>query len=114
VPHFPGSLPAPAALHPLTRSPPLSCRLGIIPGAGGTQRLPRLIGRAAAKELIFTCRKVSGRQAQQLGLVDHCVGEGGAYAHALSLAAEMAQVGRRVKATGWGCMPGQPVEDEGC
>jgi hypothetical protein len=80
--------PAPTT-HPL----PLACRLGIIPGAGGTQRLPRLIGRAAAKELIFTCRKVTGRQAQQLGLVDHCVAQGAAYTHALSLAAEMAQVG---------------------
>ena len=41
--------------------------LGIIPGAGGTQRLPRLIGLAAAKELIFTARRVGALEAENLG-----------------------------------------------
>ena len=44
-------------------------RLGIIPGAGGTQRLPRLIGVAAAKELIMLGRRIDARRAHALGLV---------------------------------------------
>jgi enoyl-CoA hydratase len=48
-------------------------RLGIIPGAGGTQRLARLIGPARAKDLVFTGRQVSAVEAAQLGLVDRVV-----------------------------------------
>ncbi|KAL7576003.1 hypothetical protein ACA910_000790 [Epithemia clementina (nom. ined.)] len=47
--------------------------LAIIPGAGGTQRLPRLIGLAKAKELVFTAAKLSARQALDCGLVDYVV-----------------------------------------
>ncbi|CCK78841.1 enoyl-CoA hydratase-related protein [Desulfobacula toluolica] len=45
-------------------------RLAIIPGAGGTQRLPRLIGVAKAKEMIFTGRKVDAKEALEIGLVN--------------------------------------------
>lgn len=47
--------------------------LGIIPGGGGTQNLPRLIGRNRAKELIFTARRVGAAEALQLGLVNRVV-----------------------------------------
>lgn len=48
-------------------------QLGIIPGAGGTQRLPRLIGPARAKELIFSGRHVRAEEAERIGLVDEVV-----------------------------------------
>ncbi len=48
-------------------------QLGFIPGAGGTQRLPRLIGIAAALDMILTAKRVDGAKALKLGLVDACV-----------------------------------------
>ncbi|XP_063240993.1 methylglutaconyl-CoA hydratase, mitochondrial [Bacillus rossius redtenbacheri] len=68
-------------------------RLGIFPGAGGTQRLPRLVGPALAKELIFTARVFDGREAWRMGLVNHAVeqsaGGDAAYERALELAREI-------------------------
>ena len=45
-------------------------RLAIIPGAGGTQRLPRLVGRGKAKELIFTGQRIGAEEALNIGLVN--------------------------------------------
>jgi methylglutaconyl-CoA hydratase len=63
--------------------------LAIIPGAGGTQRLPRLIGVSRAKELIFTARRISAVEAGSLGLVDRVVPAGEALETALALAREI-------------------------
>ncbi|MEV6040342.1 enoyl-CoA hydratase-related protein [Nonomuraea sp. NPDC052116] len=61
--------------------------LGLIPGAGGTQRLPRLIGPARAKDLIFTGRHVPAAEALDLGLVDRVVPDEQVYTAALEWAA---------------------------
>jgi methylglutaconyl-CoA hydratase len=63
--------------------------LAIIPGAGGTQRLPRLIGASRAKELIFTARRISAEEAGRLGLVDRVTPAGLALDSAVSLAREI-------------------------
>ncbi|MBI1753441.1 MAG: enoyl-CoA hydratase/isomerase family protein [Acidobacteria bacterium] len=63
--------------------------LAIIPGAGGTQRLPRLIGASRAKELIFTARRLGAEEANRLGVVDRVVPAGQALESALALAREI-------------------------
>jgi enoyl-CoA hydratase/carnithine racemase len=65
--------------------------LGIIPGAGGTQRLPRLIGPAKAKDLIYTGRFVDADEALEIGLVDAVVPPANVYSTALAMAAKFAK-----------------------
>eukprot|EP01039_Chlorochromonas_danica_P001737 gene1737-1897_t len=67
--------------------------LAIIPGAGGTQRLPRVIGVAKAKELIFTGRKLSAKEAEDIGLVNSVVPAGQAFASALAMAKVISEKG---------------------
>jgi enoyl-CoA hydratase/carnithine racemase len=64
--------------------------LGIIPGAGGTQRLPRLVGPARAKELIWSGRQVKADEALAIGLVDRVAGADELESHALAWAGELA------------------------
>jgi enoyl-CoA hydratase/carnithine racemase len=65
-------------------------KLGLIPGAGGTQRLARLVGPARAKELIFTGRTIGAQEALRIGLVDQVVPAAETYPTARALAAELA------------------------
>jgi enoyl-CoA hydratase/carnithine racemase len=64
--------------------------LGIIPGAGGTQRLPRLIGPAKAKDLIFSGRHVAADEALAIGLADKVVPDADVYQAARDLVAQYA------------------------
>jgi enoyl-CoA hydratase len=59
--------------------------LGVIPGAGGTQRLPRLIGPARAKDLVFSGRMVGAAEALEIGLVDQVVPDAEVYSAAVDL-----------------------------
>ncbi|MFG3658041.1 enoyl-CoA hydratase/isomerase family protein [Streptomyces sp. NPDC047706] len=65
--------------------------LGLIPGAGGTQRLARLVGPSKAKDLIFTGRMVKADEALSLGLVDRVVPAAEVYGTAHAWAAKLAQ-----------------------
>lgn len=64
--------------------------VGVIPGGGGTQLLPRRVGAARAAELIFTARRVEAAQAHALGLVDELVEAGEDRDAALALAGRIA------------------------
>jgi enoyl-CoA hydratase len=81
--------------------------LGIFPGIGGTQLLPRIVGAPLAKELIFTGRRVPAEEAKAVGLVNHLVPKGQARARALEIATTIAQNGpiavrQAKKAIAWG------------
>jgi enoyl-CoA hydratase/carnithine racemase len=64
--------------------------LGVIPGAGGTQRLPRLIGPARAKDLIFTGRQMPASEALAIGLADQVVPDAEVYQAAREMVARYA------------------------
>ncbi|MCD6291981.1 MAG: enoyl-CoA hydratase/isomerase family protein [Deltaproteobacteria bacterium] len=63
--------------------------LGIIPGAGGTQRLVRLVGKGKAKEMIFTAHRAKAEEALALGMVNKIAPEGGLIDAALEMAARI-------------------------
>ncbi len=67
--------------------------LGIFPGIGGTQLLPRIVGAPLAKELIFTGRRLSADEAKAAGLVNHLVPKGQARQKALEIATTIAENG---------------------
>jgi enoyl-CoA hydratase len=67
--------------------------LGIFPGIGGTQLLPRILGTPLAKELIFTGRRMKADEAKAAGLVNHLVPAGQARARAAEIAATIARNG---------------------
>ncbi|HEY3067952.1 MAG TPA: enoyl-CoA hydratase-related protein [Methylomirabilota bacterium] len=67
--------------------------LGIFPGIGGTQLLPRLVGAPLAKELIFTGRRMKVEEAKAAGLVNHVVPAGQARAKATEIATTIAANG---------------------
>ncbi len=66
-------------------------KLGLMPGGGGTQRLPRLVGAAKAKELMFTARHIDAREALEIGLVNALAPEGKALQVAVELGRHIAQ-----------------------
>lgn len=65
-------------------------KLGLFPGGGGTQRLPRLVGEAKAKELMFIGDPLTAEQALQIGLVNKVVPKGEGMEAALAMAKKMA------------------------
>ena len=65
-------------------------RIGVMPGAGGTQRLTRAVGKARAMELILTGRSFDAREAERLGLVTRVVPAETTLESALALAAQIA------------------------
>lgn len=68
-------------------------RLGVMPGSGGTQRLPRIIGLAKAKEMILTGQIIDATQAAEIGLVNSVAGTGEAMTVALEMATTIASRG---------------------
>ena len=65
--------------------------LGVVPGGGGTQRLPRLVGSGRAKEMMITGRQVKAEEALRIGLADEVVSSESLHERAFALAAEAAR-----------------------
>ncbi len=81
--------------------------LGLIPGMGGTQRLPRLIGFEKASEMIRTANPISSEQALEYGLVNELV-EGDVLPRSIQLARELAEGKTAIKSVEEGPVPGAP------
>jgi len=74
-------------------------QLGLLPGAGGTQRTPRLVGAAAALEMMLSGRHLGAAEAHKLGLVDRVAGEGDPIEAGLAYARELLAQGAPVRRT---------------
>jgi enoyl-CoA hydratase/carnithine racemase len=88
--------------------------LGIIPGAGGTQRLPRLVGFARAKELVYSGRQVDAQEALAIGLADRVLPSDDVLARAIEDATAFAEgptkalaAAKRAMNEGWG----RPIDE---
>jgi enoyl-CoA hydratase/carnithine racemase len=97
-------------------------RVGIIPGGGGTQLLPRRVGLGVARDLILTGRRIDGAEGYRIGLVDRLVEPGQARAAALALAASVVEhspigvrAAKQALNLGWGrdLAAGMELEDAG-
>ena len=64
-------------------------KLGLLPGAGGTQRLPRLVGAGIAKEIMYTGDPIGAEEAHRIGLANHVVPAGDALAAAREMASRL-------------------------
>ena len=64
-----------------------------MPGGGGTQNLPRMIGKSLAKEMAWTARRIGAQEAKEFRLVNHVVPKGEAMAKAREIVAQMAKNG---------------------
>ena len=89
-------------------------KLGLIPGAGGTQRLTRVVGFQRAKDIVFTGRQVGAQEASEIGLADRVYPTEQLLDQSLQAAAEMAKwptravaAAKRALAGGWG----RPLEE---
>lgn len=65
-------------------------KIGVMPGAGGTQRLPKIVGKARAMELVLTGRQITAEEALAMGLVNHVVAREQVVPRALELARDIA------------------------
>jgi 3-hydroxyacyl-CoA dehydrogenase/enoyl-CoA hydratase/3-hydroxybutyryl-CoA epimerase len=89
-----------ASDHPKTVLGFPEVQLGVIPGAGGSNRLPRLIGASAALEMILTSRQQRGKKALALGLIDELVPESILLDIAVAAAERLSRSGRRTPRRG--------------
>ena len=79
-------------------------KLGLIPGAGGTQRLPRLVGRGRALDMMLAAREVPAAEALAIGLLDRVTEPGGALKQALELARQFGAMSRPALAAVLSCV----------
>lgn len=89
-------------------------KLGLIPGAGGTQRLPRLVGRGRALDIMLTGREVGAREAFAIGLIERLADAGGALPAAITLATQLAALSRPALAAILSCVDDAaqlPIQD---
>lgn len=68
-------------------------KLAILPAAGGSQRMPRLIGASKAKEMIFTAKILNHEEAQQYGFVNKALSDRTAFEHAMVVATQIGKNG---------------------